>query len=272
MSSSVCAGASAEPAPPRVPSISAPRATTELACKSSIARSARGFGPPSLGSWPSASTSTGPRTPNFTAGSNHGSTAPSESRGSSDGPAAGSAASRSRVDGKEPRMRMRARLITILIQPAEVAASAALVAAPAPATTTTAPGKNGAIAFKRYLDSVPHHGGDLHHGRKREERRQVTTPRGRNVDDQPDWAPDGSLLVFFRCAPDEPLRRLHRQAGWIGPDAAAAGLCGQRCEDGEGGTFLPDGTRVVFTRATGTVRAPRGRRSDRALRHRRARM
>jgi TolB protein len=151
-------------------------------------------------------------------------------------------------------MRMRARLITITTLGCVVAASAALAAAAAPATSTTAPGKNGAIAFKRYLDSSRTTGAIFTMDASGKNVRQVTTPETGTVDDQPDWSPDGSLLVFYRCAPDSPCG-----VYTVKPDGSALTpvlpcSAGSECEDGEGGSFLPDGKRVVFTRASGTVR------------------
>jgi TolB protein len=149
-------------------------------------------------------------------------------------------------------MRMRARLITISILSCAVAASAA--PAEAPATSTTAPGKNGAIAFKRYLDSSRTTGAIFTMDASGKNVRQITTPQTGTVDDQPDWSPDGSLLVFYRCAPDSPCG-----VYTVKPDGSALTpllpcSAGSECEDGEGGSFLPDGKRVVFTRASGAVR------------------
>jgi Tol biopolymer transport system component len=150
-------------------------------------------------------------------------------------------------------MRMRARLITISILSCAVAASAALAKAPAPSTSTTAPGKNGAIAFKRYLDSSRTTGAIFTMDANGKNVRQITSPETGTVDDQPDWSPDGSLLVFYRCTPNACA------VYTVKPDGSALTpllpcSTGSECEDGEGGSFLPDGKRVVFTRATGAVK------------------
>jgi Tol biopolymer transport system component len=151
-------------------------------------------------------------------------------------------------------MRMRTRLITILILSCAVAASAALAKAPAPSTSTTAPGKNGAFAFKRYLDRSRTTGAIFTMDASGKNVRQITQPETGTVDDQPDWSPDGSLLVFYRCAPGSPCG-----VYTVKPDGSALTpllpcSASSECEDGEGGSFLPDGKRVVFTRASGTVR------------------
>jgi TolB protein len=152
------------------------------------------------------------------------------------------------------RMRAHARSITVAILSCTLAASAALAKAPAPSTSTTAPGKNGAIAFKRYLDSARTTGAIFTMDANGQNARQVTTPGSGTVDDQPDWSPDGSLLVFYRCAPASPCG-----VYTVKPDGSALTpllpcSASSECEDGEGGTFLPDGKRVVFTRASGEVR------------------
>ena len=150
-------------------------------------------------------------------------------------------------------MRAHARLITILVLGCGLAATSALAKAPAPSNSTTAPGKNGAIAFKRYLDSGRTTGAIFTMDANGKNVRQVTTPASGTVDDQPDWSPDGSLLVFYRCAPDKPCG-----VYTVKPDGSALApllpCSATECEDGEGGTFLRDGKRVVFTRATGAVR------------------
>jgi Tol biopolymer transport system component len=78
------------------------------------------------------------------------------------------------------------------------------------------------------------------------------------VDDQPDWSPDGSLLVFHRSGtpfaiytvkPDgSDLNRLSPRCSASGPNIET------KCEDGASASFLPDGKRVVYTRSTGKVR------------------
>jgi TolB protein len=136
----------------------------------------------------------------------------------------------------------------------------ASVAAFTAAASATVPGKNGGIAFKRYLDSGRSTGAIFTIDTSGKVERQITKPEPGAVDDQPDWSPDGSLLVFHRCAPNLPcliytvkpdgsdLSRLSPPCSAPGQDNAAT-----QCEDGESASFLPDG-RVVYTRATGKVR------------------
>ena len=70
--------------------------------------------------------------------------------------------------------------------------------AAAPVAGATPPGRNGAIAFKRYLDDA-HSSSALFTIRPDGTgERQVTRPVGGELDDQPDWSRDGSRIVFTR--------------------------------------------------------------------------
>ena len=60
----------------------------------------------------------------------------------------------------------------------------------------TAPGKNGRIAFRRYLDKNQTWGAIYTINPDGTGATQVTHPPKGIVDDQPDWSRDGSMLVF----------------------------------------------------------------------------
>ena len=136
----------------------------------------------------------------------------------------------------------------------------ALSASSQPTRVSTAPGKNGAIAFKRYVGSGHSTGAIFTIDASGKGERQITRPESGVVDDQPDWSPDGSLLVFHRSVPNRPfalytvkpdgsdLTRLSPECSTPGDNVETG------CEDGAWGSFLPDGKRVVYTRATGRVR------------------
>jgi TolB protein len=127
------------------------------------------------------------------------------------------------------------------------------------ASVTTSPGKNGRIAFKHYLGSERHSTGAIFTiDVTGNAQRQVTKPGSGVVDDQPDWSPTGSLLVFHRGAPapDSPfaiytVKPDGSDVTRISPPCSAGSL---QCEDGEYASFLPDGQHVVYTRSTGEIR------------------
>jgi TolB protein len=131
------------------------------------------------------------------------------------------------------------------------------MAAPASATT---PGDNGRIAFKGYLDADRSTGAIFTIWPDGTRARQITFPAVGTVDDQPDWSPNGSLIAFRRCVPDTVcaiytvrpngthVHRLSAPCHATPPDIET--LCADESEV----AFMPDGHRVVFTRATGRVR------------------
>jgi TolB protein len=137
-----------------------------------------------------------------------------------------------------------------------VAVIAAVVASVTTATSrATAPGKNGRIAFRRYFTADRTWGAVFTVNPDGTDVRQVTHPPKGIIDEQPDWAPDGSLLAFQRCfrtsgtgcsvytvRPDgSGLRRIS-----VCPPGGAA----LRCTDDTLPAFSPDGRSLVFGATT----------------------
>ena len=122
----------------------------------------------------------------------------------------------------------------------------------------TAPGKNGAIAFKRYSDSGRSTGAIFIVDASGKAEQQVTDPARDLVDDQPDWSRDGSLLVFYRSEIPSAIYTVKPDGSdltRLSPPCSASGSdIETKCEDGANASFLPDGKRVVYTRSTGKVR------------------
>jgi TolB protein len=141
-----------------------------------------------------------------------------------------------------------------------VATVTALVAAVVLATSAdaTAPGANGRIAFRTYFDGQQSWGGVFTINSDGSGARQLTHPRRGTVDDQPSWAPDGSLIAFNRLqegglshvwvmAPDGTGRR---PVGRLCPPGADE----QMCADDANASFSPDSSRIAFTQSTGRVK------------------
>src|SRR5438876_568893 len=91
----------------------------------------------------------------------------------------------------------------------------------------TAPGTNGRIAFMRYrLHDAPYQAEIFTVNSDGSGERKVTHVSPGLIDDEPDWSPNGSLIVFQRCGRGRCLI-------W---------------------SVLPDGTRILFNTGGNQVR------------------
>ena len=120
--------------------------------------------------------------------------------------------------------------------------------------TATAPGTNGQIAYRTYFDLQHSRGALFTMGADGSGKKQISRPPRGAFDDQPSWAPDGSLIAFTRCAPDLPCR-----VYVVRPDGSGArrlGACGNKssCPDDVDASFSSNSRKIVFTESTGTVR------------------
>jgi TolB protein len=120
------------------------------------------------------------------------------------------------------------------------------------------PGKNGRIAFRRYLNDAHTRGAIFTINADGSGEVGVTHPPKGSFDDQPDWSPSGSLLVFARCATDSVCSIYTVRPDGSGlkrlSPACPAGAIPPRCEDDNNMAFTPDGKHVTFTRSWGTIK------------------
>jgi TolB protein len=134
-----------------------------------------------------------------------------------------------------------------------VAVSVAAVVVSAAAATV--PGKNGTIVFKRYFQ--PDTWGAIFtidaSGRHQ---KQITHPASGVADDQPDWSPDGSSIIFTRCPPGGPcgIYTIRPNGSGLKRANPPCPTGPPRCEDGSNASFLPDGKHFVYTSSTGGAR------------------
>jgi hypothetical protein len=82
-----------------------------------------------------------------------------------------------------------------------VACALALAGAAATPAAATPAGKNGPIAFRRYLGPDRTRGSIFTIWADGTHERQVTLPPADSSDDYPDFASDGSFIALQRCTP-----------------------------------------------------------------------
>jgi TolB protein len=134
----------------------------------------------------------------------------------------------------------------------------ALFAVVVATAAATAPGKNGAIAFRRYFNDDQSWGAVFTIAADGNGARQVTHPPRGVVDDQPDWASDGSRLVFTRCPQNAQCHiwTVAPDGSGLAPAGAlcAAGTHEDTCPNDDNASFSPDSKRISFTQSSGNVK------------------
>jgi TolB protein len=125
----------------------------------------------------------------------------------------------------------------------------------------TAPGHNGKLVFRRYLDA-DHTWSALFTGNTDASAiRQITSPKRRVLDIVPNWSPNGKQIVFQRisldgCGPDCEQDEIYRvNSDGSGLTALASDASGKGCVQGDrpaGGTcrgvpsWSPSGKQIAF--------------------------
>jgi TolB protein len=138
---------------------------------------------------------------------------------------------------------------------------AAIVVAVAAATASaTPPGKNGQITFRRYFTPDQSWGAIFTVSADGKQTRQVTQPAHGIVDEQPEWAPDGTAITFFRCPPT--VGELC-QVFVVAPDGTGLapieapcpeGATAQTCPSDVQASFSPDSKRLALVQSTGAIK------------------
>lgn len=138
-----------------------------------------------------------------------------------------------------------ATLVGLIAVSSALAGGAAFSAHASPGATTTSPGKNGRIAFRRWLDSAQSTGAIVTVEASGKIEKQITQPPSGAEDGSPDWSPDGSMLVFHRAGSPYSVYT-------VAADGSNLRRLTEPDEDASGASFLPDGQRVVYTHASGS--------------------
>jgi TolB protein len=124
------------------------------------------------------------------------------------------------------------------------------------ASHATARGRNGRIAFRRYFNKDHSWGAIFTINPNGTGERQITHPPKGMLDDNPDWAPDGSLISFQRCGANlcavytirpDGLRQVRVSSVCHGKPA--------KCESDYSAGFSPNGKSLVFVDAHGAQTA-----------------
>jgi TolB protein len=142
-----------------------------------------------------------------------------------------------------------------------LAAIAVVVAVAVAAATASAtpPGKNGRIAFRRFFDADQSWGAVFAVSADGKQMRRVTSPPQGVLDDQPEWAPDGSAIAFTRCPPAPGLCH----AFVVAPDGTnlapigalcAAGATEETCPNDSSPSFSRDSKQIVLIQSTGPIK------------------
>jgi TolB protein len=152
-------------------------------------------------------------------------------------------------------MRSRTTPAAISVKALAACAATVLVLLPVASAIATPPGKNGSIAFRRYLGPDRTKGAIFIAMPDGTGERQLTTPPGRKSDDYPDVAADGSFVALQRCGQTCGVYVIGTDgSGLRRVDDGCRGVqVPPKCSDNSYPAISPDGKEIVFNRAFGRV-------------------
>ena len=136
------------------------------------------------------------------------------------------------------------------LRSALAAAVLGTIAAAAGAAWTTAPGQNGKLVFRRYLNPQRTTGALFTANPDGRGMRQLTHPGKTGLDNEPDWSPDGTKVVYeHSTGPRDELIYIVNANG-TGPRSVVP--CTGGCAGQEAPAWSPNGTEIAF--ASGGVK------------------
>jgi Tol biopolymer transport system component len=135
---------------------------------------------------------------------------------------------------------------TIIVSAITLASFVLLIAAPAVATTR---GKNGRIAFRRYLNDDHTYGAIFSVNPDGSGERQMTHPRRDFVDTEPDWSPNGRWLVYAANPEnDEDHARILKIRANGRHRTSLDQTCTDNCQSDSYPAWSPNGRMIAFER------------------------
>jgi len=151
-----------------------------------------------------------------------------------------------------PSTRSRRAILGIA---ASATAALAVLLVHSAAAPATAPGKNGQIAFRRYLGPNRTKGAIFIAAPDGTGERQLTRPPAKVGDDFPDVAPGGGLIAFQRCGATCGIYTVHPDGSGLRrvDHGCTGGRIPPACADNSSPAISPDGTQIAFVRAFGPI-------------------